>query len=226
MTATTVGLVIFDNDGVLVDSEPHAHPVLVELLREYGWPGGLEDSRRDFLGVTVAHVRHAVELQLGRSLPDDFEDRYHDALFARYEAALRPVDGVREVIEALSVPFCVASSGSRERVKRSLELTGLWRLFADRAFSADDVARGKPHPDLFLHAAAAMRVDPAACIVVEDSAPGLEAAARAGMQSIGFAARTPASRLASATLGIIDRMVDFGPLLDRHALQIIRSSAQ
>jgi HAD superfamily hydrolase (TIGR01509 family) len=226
VTATKVGLIIFDNDGVLVDSEPHAHPVLVALLQEYGWSGGLEASRREFLGVTVAHVRRVVEAQLGRSLPADFEERYHRSLFARYEVALRPIDGIRSVVESLQIPYCVASSGSRERVRRSLQLTGLWDLFEDRAFSADDVARGKPHPDLFLHAAEAMGTNAEECLVVEDSAAGLEAAARAGMHSIGFAARTPVSRLAAATLGIIDRMVDFGPLVDRYLVHPNRNPAQ
>ena len=208
-----LALVIFDNDGVLVDSEPHAHPVLVDLLNEYGYEIDVEASVAEFLGTTLGHVRQTVEQRLGRDLPSDFEDRYHRDLFASYERGLEPVEGVEQVIRQLEVPYCVASSGAAERICRSLDLAGLWGFFEGRAFSAEEVARGKPHPDLFLHAATRMNVSPKRCVVIEDSPLGVEAANRAGMSSVGFAARTPAERLEQASEGIISRMADLPPLL-------------
>ncbi len=201
-------LIVFDNDGVLVDSEPHAHPVLVRLLGEYGWSITLDESRDRFLGTSIAFVRETAERVLGGPLPSTFEERYRDDLFDAYERGLRAMDGIRTVLEQLDVPFCVASSGTHDRIRRSLCLTGLWEYFDGRAFSAEDVVHGKPAPDLFLHAAASMGVRPDRCVVVEDSRFGIEAAARAGMESVGFAFRTPHEQLAQASLGVVERMSD------------------
>lgn len=209
-------LVIFDNDGVLVDSEPHAHPVLIGLLQENGWSISLEESRRRFLGTSISFVRDTAEQEIGRPLPRDFEDRYHQRLFDTYEQSLVAVDGVVDVLDqlvALEIPFCVASSGSAQRVRRSLTLTGLWSYFDGRAFSADDVERAKPEPDLFLHVAASLQVDTSQCVVVEDSPLGIEAATAAGMQSVGFAFRTTNEQLGRASLGVVDRMADLLALL-------------
>ena len=215
MTEDGRRLIIFDNDGVLVDSEPHAHPVLVRLLNEYGFPLTLEASGDAFLGVSISHVRAAVEAELGRPLPDDFEQRYHSELFASFEHGLHAFEGVHQVLARLRAPYCVASSGSTNRIQRSLSITGLWSFFEGRAFSADSVARGKPHPDLFLHASHVMGFDADACLVVEDSPAGVEAARRAGMQCVGFAARTPADRLSAATFGIVHGMDDLSDALER-----------
>lgn len=194
-------LVIFDNDGVLVDSERLANTVLAELLTEHGLPYTMEDSVRDFLGGTLARVHDEYLQRTGRPLPADFDSRYYAGVFAGFRAGLRPVPGVIEVLDALAaagVCCCVASSGSHERIRLGHEQAGLDGRFADRIFSADDVAHGKPAPDLFLHAAATLGAVPARCLVVEDSPLGVAAGKAAGMTVYGFAAVTPPERLAGA----------------------------
>ncbi|MGH9212521.1 MAG: HAD family hydrolase, partial [Acidimicrobiales bacterium] len=194
------GLVIFDNDGVLVDSEPLANQVLADLLTACGYPTTFDDAVARFMGGTIASVRTTVEAETAAALPPDFEDRYHAALFASFDAGLRPVPGVPVVLDQLErqgVPFCVASSGTHERIRRALSTTGLRGRFPEqRIFSADDVARGKPAPDLFLWAAARMRVPADRCLVVEDSPAGVAASKAAGMTVVGYAAMTPPARLA------------------------------
>lgn len=197
MRRRRIDLLILDNDGVLVDSEPIANRILAELLTECGHPTSYEDSVREYMGGTLERVREAVRAR-GGALPADFEDRYHRRLLARMRAELTPVPGVREALDAIDLPRCVASSGTHERIATALRVTGLYERFAGRIFSAQDVPRGKPHPDLFLHAAAAMAADPAGCLVVEDSPLGVAAARAAGMAVVGYAGMTPAGRLAGA----------------------------
>ena len=192
-------LVIFDNDGVLVDSEGLANQVLADLLTSYGYPVTRDEAVRRFMGTTMAGVRATVEEASGAPLPADFEQRYHDGLFAGFRSGLQPVPGVVAVLDDLErrgVPFCVASSGTHERIRLALSIVGLLDRFGDRIFSADDVARGKPAPDLFLHAAARSSTPPERCVVVEDSPAGVTAARAAGMRVVGYAAMTPAARLA------------------------------
>jgi beta-phosphoglucomutase-like phosphatase (HAD superfamily) len=206
-------LVIFDNDGVLVDSEPIAADVLAHLLNEHGLPTAPEDAMRDFIGASMERVRQVSEARLGGQLPDDFERRYYDALFVRYPGELRAVEGAAFALARIDLPKCVASSGSLERIRRSLRLVRLWGHFEGRAFSADEVERGKPAPDLFLRAAEMMGVDPSRCAVIEDSPLGIEAANAAGMTSFGFARRTPAERLRRATGGLFSDMSQLPQLL-------------
>ena len=207
-------LVIFDNDGVLVDSEPIAAAVLAELLSESGLPTRPQDAMHDFIGSSMRRVRRVSEERLGRGLPDDFERRYHDELFRRFHSELRPVEGVREAVRRIETPTCVASSGSPARIRLSLTLVGLWDEFQGRAFSAEAVERGKPAPDLFLHAAAALGAAPERCAVIEDSPLGIEAANAAGMDSFGFAGRTPGKWLADASAGVFSEMRDLPSLLE------------
>jgi HAD superfamily hydrolase (TIGR01509 family) len=210
-------LVIFDNDGVLVDSEVLANTVLAELLTEHGLPCTLEESVRDFLGGTLARVHAAYAERTGRRLPDDFDGRYYERVFAGFRSGLRPVPGVVGVLDELDaagVGYCVASSGSHQRIRLAHEQAGFAGRFAGRTFSADDVAHGKPAPDLFLHAAGALGVPPDRCAVIEDSPLGVAAARAAGMAVYGFAAVTPAERLAGADV-IIAAMPELPPLLIR-----------
>ena len=186
-------LVIFDNDGVLVDSEPHAKRVTIALLTELGWPLSPDDCTERFLGRSMASIRGLAEAHLGRALPADFEDRYHAGLFEAFATGLTPIPGVTEALGRIAVPACVASSGSHERLRLALTTTGLFDRFAGRIFSAQDVTRGKPAPDLFLHAARTLGVDPARCAVIEDSPAGVEAANAAGMLALGYAGVTPAA---------------------------------
>ncbi|MEU3945774.1 HAD family hydrolase [Streptomyces sp. NPDC029526] len=195
-------LVIFDNDGVLVDSEPISNRLLAGYLTELGHPTTYEDSIRDYMGSAMHRVHDLVEERTGQRLPDDFDDVFHGRVFAAFERELQPVPGVVEVLEKLAadaVPYCVASSGSHERIRVGHRTTGLDRWFTDeRVFSSQDVGRGKPAPDLFLHAAERMGVAPERCVVVEDSPLGVRAALAAGMDVYGFTAMTPAERLTGA----------------------------
>jgi len=180
-------LVIFDCDGVLIDSERLAVKVDVVMLRELGWPLSEAEVIERFMGVSDRDTRAAIEAHLGQRLPDGWDAPYralHDEVFS---AELVPVTGVLEALDQITVPTCVASSGTHDYLRRMLGLTGLYERFAGRIFSADDVANGKPAPDLFLHAAAEMGAAPRSCIVVEDSGPGVQAARAAGMDVLAFA---------------------------------------
>ncbi|MFE3253920.1 HAD family hydrolase [Streptomyces sp. NPDC059209] len=196
-------LVIFDNDGVLVDSEPLSNTILAGYLTELGHPTTYEDSLRDYMGSAVHRVHDLVKERTGQLLPDDFDDTLHSRVFAAFERELKPVDGVVEVLEKLAAdgrPYCVASSGSHERIRVGHRKAGLDRWFEPGiVFSAQDVGRGKPAPDLFLHAAERMGVSPARCVVVEDSPLGVAAARAAGMDVYAFTAMTPAAQLPGAT---------------------------
>ncbi len=195
-------LVIFDNDGVLVDSEPISNTLLAGYLTELGHPTTYEESLRDYMGAAMHRVHDLVLERTGQRLPEDFDDSFHARVFAAFQRELEPVDGVGEVLERLSadgVPYCVASSGSHERIRVGHRKTGLDKWFGDeRIFSSQDVGRGKPAPDLFLYAAERMGVAPERCVVVEDSPLGVQAAVAAGMDVYGFTAMTPAERLAGA----------------------------
>ncbi|MGV4922923.1 HAD family hydrolase [Streptomyces sp. BHT-5-2] len=195
-------LVIFDNDGVLVDSEPISNEILADHLTELGHPTTYEESLRDFMGGSVQRVRDLVLEKSGRALPAAFEGDFHARVFDAFRQRLQPVPGVETVLEKLAadgVPYCVGSSGSHERIRVALTKTGLCERFGrGRVFSSQDVARGKPAPDLFLHAAREMGVAPERCAVVEDSPLGVRAAVAAGMDVYGFTAMTPASKLVEA----------------------------
>ncbi|MCL3998819.1 HAD family hydrolase [Streptomyces lavenduligriseus] len=195
-------LVIFDNDGVLVDSEPISNRLLAGYLTELGHPTSYEDSIRDYMGSAMHRVHDLVLERSGRRLPEDFDEVFHARVFAAFERELRPVPGVTDVLEKLAadgVPYCVASSGSHERIRVGHRTTGLDRWFTDeRIFSSEDVGRGKPAPDLFLYAAERMGVAPGRCVVVEDSPLGVQAAVAAGMDVYGFTAMTPPERLEGA----------------------------
>ncbi|MFF3420538.1 HAD family hydrolase [Streptomyces sp. NPDC002698] len=207
-------LIIFDNDGVLVDSEPISNTLLAAYLTELGHPTTYEDSLRDYMGSAMHRIHDLVLERTGRRLPDDFDDVFHARVFAAFERELKPVPGAGQVLEKLAadgVPYCVASSGSHERIRVGHRTTGLDRWFDEgRVFSSQDVGRGKPAPDLFLHAAERMGVRPEKCAVVEDSPLGVQAADAAGMDVYGFTAMTPADRLAGAT----QLFSDMGELVD------------
>src|SRR5690349_6764096 len=195
-------LVIFDNDGVLVDSEPISNTILAAYLTELGHPTSYEESIRDYMGSAMHRIHELVLERSGRRLPEDFDDVFHGRVFAAFERELQPVQGAVELLEKLAadeVPYCVASSGSHERIRVGHRKTGLDRWFDEgRVFSSQDVGRGKPAPDLFLHAAERMGVAPERCVVVEDSPLGVRAALAAGMDVYGFTAMTPAAKLAGA----------------------------
>ena len=180
-------LVIFDCDGVLVDSERLAVRIDVRVLAELGWILTEQEVVERFMGRTHEYMVSEIEAFLGRPLAPDWEDPFHQLYRDAFAAELQPVEGVVEALDRITLPTCVASSGTHEKIRFTLGLTNLYDRFAGRIFSASEVARGKPAPDLFLHAAKRMGVDPAACAVVEDSRYGVEAARAAGMLALGFA---------------------------------------
>jgi HAD superfamily hydrolase (TIGR01509 family) len=179
-------LVIFDCDGVLIDSEPIANRAHVQMLAACGYAIGEEELLDRFCGISDAAMLATIEREWGRALPDDYGSRVAALLAAEYRRSLMPIAGVHDVLGALDVPVCVASSGSPERIRLGLETVGLFDHFAPNVFSATTVAHGKPAPDLFLYAAAQMGAAPERCLVVEDSPPGIEAARAARMTAVGF----------------------------------------
>jgi HAD superfamily hydrolase (TIGR01509 family) len=191
-------LVLLDCDGVLVDTERRLVPVDVTVLAALGWQLDEAEVVDRFLGRPHEHMVAEVERHVGRSLPEGWE-RQFQPLYDAALADLAPVDGVVEALDRLTVPTCVASSGSHAKMRRTLGRTGLLPRFSGRIFSADDVARGKPAPDLFLHAARSLGHEPAGCVVVEDSVAGVLAGRAAGMRVLGYGGGlVPGARLASA----------------------------
>lgn len=195
-------LVIFDCDGVLVDSEVISNDALARALTEQGLPTTLTQARRDYQGLLLADIDSQAQAKLGRPLAKDWLQRYERDRAAVFRRELRAVPGAAEAvmhIRAAGVPVCVASQGKLEKTRLSLRLTKLDSLFPDEVmFSAYSVARGKPHPDLFLHAAARMAVEPSRCTVVEDTPSGVMAAVSAGMRALGYAADSDEAALRMA----------------------------
>ncbi|MFD8388107.1 HAD family hydrolase [Streptomyces sp. NPDC059680] len=191
-----IELVLFDCDGVLVDSERIAARVQVALGAELGWPLTEGEVVDRFIGRSHAAIRRQVAARLGEETAAIWAQRFEQLHREAVDADLAPVDGLPEALDAIALPTCVASSGSHDKMRHTLGRTGLYDRFAGRIHSATEVAHGKPAPDLFLHAARHMGVDPAACVVVEDSLPGVLAARAAGMRAFGYAGGlTPAERL-------------------------------
>ena len=180
-------LVIFDCDGVLVDSEPIAIRIDVEMCAEVGLMVSALEVIERFVGRSPEVLVQAVEERLGHPPPEGWEERGEERLRRAFEAELRPVAGIEQALDEIEVPGCVASSSPPARLRFKLELTGLYERFAGRIFSAVEVANGKPAPDLFLHAAARMGATPADCVVVEDSRYGVQAARAAGMRALAYA---------------------------------------
>ncbi|WP_354641175.1 HAD family hydrolase [Kitasatospora camelliae] len=214
----TYDLVIFDNDGVLVDSEPISNRVLAEYLTELGHPTTTEDSYRDFMGCAAHTVHDVIADRYGAKLPEGFDELFHGRVFAAFEAELTPVRGADRLLRDLGrdgVRYCVASSAHHAWIRTAHRLTGLAGHFPeDLVFSAQDVGVGKPAPDLFLHAARTMGVDPARCLVLEDSPNGVLAARAAGMDVYGYAALTPPARLTAAgATGLITDLAEVPALL-------------
>ena len=210
-------LVIFDCDGVLVDSERIAVRVDALVLADLGWPLGEAEIVERFVGRPDEYMVAEIEARLGRRLPEDWEEPYRHLYREAFEAELRPVEGVVEVldgIDAMGLPACVASSGTHAKMRQTLGLTGLYGRFEGRVFSSSEVEGGKPAPDLFLHAAERMGMAPASCAVVEDSFWGVEAARAAGMRAFGYAGGlTSASRLEGTNTVVFKDMRELPALL-------------
>ncbi|MGJ0387955.1 HAD family hydrolase [Microbacterium sp. CGR1] len=211
-----IDLVIFDCDGVLVDSERLSIDVDRRVLADLGWPLTREQILHRFVGRSSAYFRAEVEAYLGRPLPDDWETPYQPWYVDAFERDLTPVPGVEAALDEILIATCVASSGTHSKIRRTLGLTGLLPRFEARIFSADDVENGKPAPDLFLHAADQLGVVPERCAVVEDSRYGVQAARAAGMRVFGYAGGlTPAEWLEREGAFVFTDMVDLPALMSR-----------
>jgi HAD superfamily hydrolase (TIGR01509 family) len=207
-------LVIFDCDGVLVDSEPISIRIDAIMLSEYGMPMTEEEIIDRFVGRSPSVMREAIEEHLGQPLPDDWNLRFRPLFNETYETELRPIDGIEQALDEIPGLTCVASSSEPDRLDYKLKLTGLYDRFAGRIFSAAEVRNGKPAPDLFLHAAERLGVAPEACAVVEDSQYGVQAARAAGMDAFGYAGSvTPARMLEGPGTTVFDDMRDLPRLL-------------
>jgi HAD superfamily hydrolase (TIGR01509 family) len=209
-----ISLVIFDCDGVLVDTERIAVRIDMIVLAELGWPMTEAEVVERFMGRSDEEMTADIEAHLGHRLPASWEEPFRHLYRQAFEAELEPVAGVVEALDAIAIPTCVASSGTHEKIRFTLGLTGLYERFAGRIFSVSDVARGKPAPDLFLHAADRMGVPPARCAVVEDSRYGVEAARAAGMRAFGYAGGlAPKGALAGPQTIVFEDMRELPDLL-------------
>jgi len=207
------GLVIFDCDGVLVDSDRISLRIQAERISALGLPTTYEDCVRDFLGLGRPGTVRILEERLGGPLPDGWEEELDAAVRDAFRRELRPVAGIEAALDAIDVPTCVASSGSQAKMRLTLGLTGLRERFEGRIFSADEVERGKPAPDLFLFAAARMGAAPQNCVVVEDSPFGAAAARAAGMRALGYAADDDGAALAREGAKVFTTMTELPALI-------------
>ena len=199
---------------MLVDSERIAVRLDAQVLAELGWQISEAEVIERFVGKTDAAMRQEVEEYLGRSLAGDWE-RFAHLYREAFAAQLEAVEGIAGALDAIDLPTCVASSGTPESIEAKLRHTGLWERFRGRIFSAADVEHGKPAPDLFLHAATEMGVEPALCAVVEDSPFGVQAARAAGMSVFAYAGGVvPAERLRAPGAVVFDHMRELPGLLD------------
>jgi HAD superfamily hydrolase (TIGR01509 family) len=207
-------LVIFDCDGVLVDSEPLSVGVDATVLAELGMPLSEQEIIDRFVGRSPAVMRQAIEHHLGHTLDDDWVTRTRSRYTEAFERDLEPIDGIKEALDAIEAQTCVASSSEPDELAFKLRLTGLYERFAGRIFSASEVRHGKPAPDLFLHAAERMGIAPGSCAVVEDSQYGVQAARAAGMGVFGYAGSvTPARMLEGPGTTVFSDMRDLPRLL-------------
>jgi len=206
-------LIVFDCDGVLVDSERLAVRTEAAILDGLGWSLSESEIIERFVGRSAEYMHGEIERELGRSIDweAEFEARYRQV----FEHELVPVEGVVRALDRIAAPVCVASSGTHEKIRFSLGLTGLLDRFADRIFSVEDVEHGKPEPDLFLYAAREMDVPPPRCAVVEDSVSGVRAGLAAGMRVFAFAGGvTHASKLSLDGVVVFDDMLELPDLLE------------
>lgn len=210
-----VELVIFDCDGVLINSESLAVRIDREVLAELGWELTEAQVAERFMGRSNEDIGRDIEAHLGRPLGAPWNEICESRYRAAFAAELRAIEGVVDALDEISVPTCVASSSTHAGLRQNLRMVGLYERFAGRLFSSEDVARGKPAPDLFLHAAARMEADPARCVVVEDSLHGVAAARAAGMRVLAFAGGLvrPEALAGSATT-VFDQMRALPALLE------------
>jgi HAD superfamily hydrolase (TIGR01509 family) len=212
---TPFSLIIFDCDGVLVDSEALGNRVLVDAVRELGLALGFAEALTLFRGCKMADCMAIISARLGRPLPDDFVSTVRARTGEAFRCSLQAVPGVEAALDRIRAPVCVASSGPREKITIALSVTGLMPRFEGRIFSSYEVGSWKPAPDLFLHAAAALGAAPSSCAVVEDSALGVRAGIAAGMRVFAYTADSDHAELESLGATAFRHMNDLPSLLHR-----------
>lgn len=198
-----IQLVIFDCDGVLVDSEAITHRVSCAMLNDIGVTLSLEDMFERFVGRSMAQCLETITELRGGPPPESFVPELRRRVIAALEAEVQPIPGIHEALAAMELPCCVATSGDPEKIRIVLQRTNLWERFAGRIFNVAEVPRPKPAPDVYLLAAKTHGVAPENCAVIEDSPTGVRAGVAAGMRVFGFAAHTPAEHLREAGAGVI-----------------------
>lgn len=198
MAVAPIELVIFDCDGVLVDSDRLSLEIQARHITALGVPMTGDDCSREFLGIGMESTLERIAEMIGGPVPSGWLPQLEAEVEEAFRRDLRAVPGIADALDQIALPSCIASGGSHEKMELTLGLTGLWDRFDGRIFSAGEVPRPKPAPDLFLHAAAETGVDPDRCLVIEDSPFGVDGAKAAGMSCFGFAALTHPDRLAAA----------------------------
>jgi HAD superfamily hydrolase (TIGR01509 family) len=208
-------LVIFDCDGVLVDSERITNQVFAQMLNELGLPVTLDDMFERFVGHSMPYCLEMIAELLGHAPPDGFVDNYRTRTRSALHSDLKAIPGIAEALDGIALPYCVASSGDHDKMRTTLGITGLLPRFEGKLFSVTEVARGKPAPDVFLYAASKFGVAPSACVVIEDTPTGVAAGVAAGMTVYGYAALMPAKRLQDAAAHLIfDNMANLPGLIN------------
>jgi HAD superfamily hydrolase (TIGR01509 family) len=196
-------LVIFDCDGVLVDSERITNSIFAEMLNEIGLSLTLEDMFNTFMGNSMKRCLEIVQDMLLSPVPDNFLTEYQKRTAQAFTTSLKPINGIHDVIKNLEIPYCVASSGEHEKMQITLGTTSLLPYFSGKIFSVTEVERGKPYPDIFLYAAKKMGFNPEKCVVIEDSPTGVKAGVAAGMTVLGYASIMKPQRLLEAGASIV-----------------------
>ncbi len=203
--------IIFDCDGVLVDSEPIGNQVLVDMANGYGADIDLDYAFKHFKGGSIYTCRDKIQALINQPLSQDFIAEYRRRSYSAFKEQIQPVEGVKEVIESLSIPFCVASSGPTEKIRLNLELTGLLPYFEDNIFSCYTIEKWKPEPDVFIWAAKTMGFKPEDCVVIEDSLTGIQAAKAGGFDVFGFTAHDYNNELvaeATTTFNSMEKLLE------------------
>ena len=190
--------IIFDCDGVLVDSEATSIGVIVDLAGEMGHSMNLEKAIAEFSGQSLQYCFEYIENASGQKFPTDIANIYRTRTYKAFEESLKPISGIHELLERLKIPCCVASNAPLDKIQLNLGLLKLTHFFGNNIFSAYDIQKWKPEPDLFLHAAKTMGFEPKDCLVVEDSLAGVLAAKAGGFEVMGYASSRTAGQLKQA----------------------------
>ncbi len=206
--------IIFDCDGVLIDSESIAIGVLVDMANDLGAQMNFKESLISLKGKSLNSCMNLIAERIGKPLPEDFEPKYRINTFEAFRESIQPIEGIKEVIENLEVPFCVASSGPENKIRLNLEITGLLPFFEGNIFSCYAIKKWKPEPDIFLWAAGTMGFQPNECLVIEDSVSGVKAARSGGFDVFGYTEHDYKNELERDATKTFDKMSGLLELLE------------